>query len=195
MRVHIYLLTMITYLLPINLYSAESDLLPPPPSLGEYLSAQKLTFLSLADWQARPLRRDMTERAELATRNITNHTAMSFDSVKGLEDYHRTRRGWPAIGYHYLVRANGEVVQTRPLKYIGSHTKGHNGNSVGIALEGCFTEQERDDYPPTKLTEEMLTSYVHLCAYLHFRYHWVDFDRKTHAPRCEVDPKFPNSPR
>lgn len=45
-------------------------------------------------------------------------------------------RGWSDIGYHYLVYLDGSVVKGRPVERSGSHVKGLNKNSIGIAYVG-----------------------------------------------------------
>ena len=56
-------------------------------------------------------------------------------SVEELEKMHR-RRGFRGIGYHYYIRRDGTVTNTRPLEVIGAHCKGNNAHSVGICYEG-----------------------------------------------------------
>lgn len=56
-------------------------------------------------------------------------------SVEELEKMHR-RRGFRGIGYHYYIRRDGTVVNTRPLEVVGAHCKGNNAHSVGICYEG-----------------------------------------------------------
>lgn len=56
-------------------------------------------------------------------------------SVEELEKIHR-RRGFRGIGYHYYIRRDGTVTNTRPLEVIGAHCKGNNAHSVGICYEG-----------------------------------------------------------
>ncbi|WP_288242141.1 N-acetylmuramoyl-L-alanine amidase [uncultured Bacteroides sp.] len=56
-------------------------------------------------------------------------------SVEELEKIHR-RRGFRGIGYHYYIRRDGTVTNTRPLEVVGAHCKGNNAHSVGICYEG-----------------------------------------------------------
>lgn len=56
-------------------------------------------------------------------------------SVEELEKTHR-RRGFRGIGYHYYIRRDGTVVNTRPLEVVGAHCKENNAHSVGICYEG-----------------------------------------------------------
>lgn len=52
-----------------------------------------------------------------------------------IESWH-TRRGFDAIGYHYVVRRSGEVEPGRPRDAIGAHARGWNHRSVGVCLIG-----------------------------------------------------------
>jgi len=58
--------------------------------------------------------------------------------------------GWKDIGYHYVIRRNGQVENGRPEEEVGAHVQGHNANSIGICLVGggkgiCnFTHQQWD---------------------------------------------------
>ena len=45
-------------------------------------------------------------------------------------------RGWAGIGYHKVVRKNGDVEAGRPELYQGSHVGGLNAASVGICCSG-----------------------------------------------------------
>jgi hypothetical protein len=56
-------------------------------------------------------------------------------TTEELETIHR-RRGFRGIGYHYYIRRDGSVVNTRPLELVGAHAKGHNAHSIGLCYEG-----------------------------------------------------------
>ncbi len=50
-------------------------------------------------------------------------------------------RGWRDIGYHYVIRRNGEVDHGRDENVVGAHCEGHNANSIGICLVGGINKQ------------------------------------------------------
>ena len=54
---------------------------------------------------------------------------------KEIDEWHRAR-GWNGIGYHYVIRRNGEIENGREIGTVGAHVAGHNANSVGICLVG-----------------------------------------------------------
>lgn len=45
-------------------------------------------------------------------------------------------RGWRDIGYHYVIRRDGQVETGRQDHERGAHVKNHNENSLGICLVG-----------------------------------------------------------
>lgn len=54
------------------------------------------------------------------------------DDIRG---WHKAR-GWKDIGYHFVIRLDGKIERGRPLEEIGSHTQGHNNESIGICYVG-----------------------------------------------------------
>jgi N-acetylmuramoyl-L-alanine amidase len=66
------------------------------------------------------------------------------------------RRGYSDIPYHFVIMPDGSVHATRPIERMGAHCKGHNANSVGIALMGNL-----DRVPPT---EAQVASLLRLLA-------------------------------
>ena len=74
---------------------------------------------------------------------IVHHTGVDAS----LEQLRRSvqRRGYSDIPYHFVITADGAVHATRPLERMGAHCKGHNADSVGVALMGNL-----DKTPPTE---------------------------------------------
>lgn len=50
--------------------------------------------------------------------------------------------GWSDIGYHFVIKRDGEIEDGRPLEIAGAHTKGHNTGSIGICLVGGVSEDD-----------------------------------------------------
>lgn len=44
--------------------------------------------------------------------------------------------GWSDIGYHYLVRLNGDIELGRDVDKVGAHVSGYNANSIGVVYVG-----------------------------------------------------------
>ena len=57
-------------------------------------------------------------------------------SAAQIDSYHR-KKGWKfGIGYHYVIRRDGEIEPGRPEWMVGSHCVNHNAHSIGVCYEG-----------------------------------------------------------
>lgn len=74
--------------------------------------------------------------------------------VKEIALVHK-KNGWNEIGYHFVIRRNGEIEEGRSLEKIGAHCKGQNKNSIGICLVGGLNEQLK---PENNFTSAQFTS-------------------------------------
>ena len=53
-----------------------------------------------------------------------------------IDTWHR-KQGWKlGIGYHYVVRRDGEIEPGRPEYMVGAHCLNHNAHSIGVCYEG-----------------------------------------------------------
>lgn len=59
-----------------------------------------------------------------------------------LEVCHR-HRGFNGAGYHFYIRKNGDIKNTRPLEKPGAHALGYNAYSIGICYEGVLDVRYR----------------------------------------------------
>ena len=57
----------------------------------------------------------------------------TIDSIK---NYWKTVLGWKNPGYHYMIKANGEIVNTFPLEQIANGVAGYNTPSIHISYIG-----------------------------------------------------------
>lgn len=96
-------------------------------------------------------------------RIIVHCTATRDDvSASTVRSWHLDR-GWRDIGYHFLIRIDGNIEQGRPLNEVGAHTKGHNRGSLGIAYAGGL---DADGTPRDTRTDEQMAALVMLCMSL-----------------------------
>lgn len=58
-----------------------------------------------------------------------------FD-VEDIRDWHVNGNGWSDVGYHYIIKLDGEIQTGRPVKKIGAHVKGKNRSSIGVCYIG-----------------------------------------------------------
>jgi N-acetyl-anhydromuramyl-L-alanine amidase AmpD len=73
--------------------------------------------------------------------------------AKTIRDWHVNGNGWHDIGYHYVVRRNGEIEKGRPDRLPGAHARGANRNSIGIVWVGTTN--------PSPEQEKSLFSLIH----------------------------------
>lgn len=69
------------------------------------------------------------------------------------------RRGFSMIGYHYLIRLNGQVEEGRPLDKQGAHVRGYNDESIGVAYVGGLDDKGK---AKDTRTEEQQVAMVNL---------------------------------
>lgn len=59
---------------------------------------------------------------------------MNVDA-REIDRWHRLR-GFIRIGYHYVIKRNGQVEQGRPITDPGAHVEGYNHESIGVCMAG-----------------------------------------------------------
>ena len=78
------------------------------------------------------------------------------EKLREVERWHK-KRGFRAIGYHYLILLDGSVEAGRPVAEVGAGVSGHNADSIHVALEGGFGSSATDA-PEEHFTRPQLTS-------------------------------------
>ena len=98
---------------------------------------------------------------------VVHHTGNEEDDDLSAEDIHRIHRamGWAGIGYHYVIRKNGDIERGRPEDCIGSHAYGWNWETLGVHLCGNFELVEP--------TQRQIESAAYLIGWLCDKYHVV----------------------
>lgn len=62
------------------------------------------------------------------------------ERIRLLQEFHMYSFGWSDIGYNFLIGGDGRVYVGRGWDISGTHTKGFNRGSVGIAFIGTFVK-------------------------------------------------------
>lgn len=84
-------------------------------------------------------------------------TKPSMDtSAADIDRWHR-ERGWLKIGYHFVVRRNGEIEEGRHIEEVGAHASGYNSSSVSVCLIGGLSEDGKSS--ENNFTEEQWESF------------------------------------
>jgi hypothetical protein len=68
-------------------------------------------------------------------------------------------RGWIDVGYHYVIRRNGEIECGRMESVVGAHAEGHNKTSIGVAWVGLEAPTSEQREALVRLTRELLHRY------------------------------------
>jgi len=111
-------------------------------------------------------------------------------SAAQIDTWHRKDNHWKfGIGYHYVVRRNGEIEPGRPEWMIGAHCLNHNAHSIGICYEGGLNARGQ---PEDTRTAEQKAALRWLLRQLHRAYPHAlivghhDLDPKKDCPVYNV---------
>ena len=89
-------------------------------------------------------------------------------SAAQIDACHRRDNHWKlGIGYHYVIRRDGEVEDGRPEYMVGAHCVNHNAHSIGVCYEGGLDIRGQ---PADTRTEAQKASLRRLLEDLHRRY-------------------------
>jgi len=90
--------------------------------------------------------------------------------VDEIDDWHK-QRGWSGIGYHAVIRRDGEIEFGRHFDEVGAHVKGQNYRSVGVCMVGGVdTQGDAED----NFTEEQYESLVAILVTLERAYPFAE---------------------
>jgi N-acetyl-anhydromuramyl-L-alanine amidase AmpD len=88
-------------------------------------------------------------------------------SAAQIDTWHR-RQGWHlGIGYHYVVRRDGQIEPGCPEWMVGAHCKNHNAHSIGICYEGGLNARGQ---PADTRTLAQKLAMLQLLEILHRKY-------------------------
>ena len=88
-------------------------------------------------------------------------------SAAQIDTWHRQRGFHLGIGYHYVIRRNGDIEPGRPEYMVGAHCQNHNSHSIGVCYEGGLDARGR---PADTRTPEQKIAMRKLLEKLHERY-------------------------
>ena len=57
-------------------------------------------------------------------------------TIESIKNYWRNQLGWKNPGYHYMIKANGEIVNTLSIDQIANGVAGYNTPSIHISYIG-----------------------------------------------------------
>ncbi len=106
------------------------------------------------DYATRPL-------SAITALTIHHTTGAPFQPIENIASFHVNTRGWPGIGYHYVIDGAGTIHQTNYLTTKSFHAGTLNAPgdenlwSVGVALQGNF-----QDAPPPQVQQDAARALV-----------------------------------
>lgn len=76
-------------------------------------------------------------------KRVVIHHSLTLSTAPGSNaqayaKYHVENRGWPGIGYHFVIDPDGTINETNKLTTVCYHVVNNNTPSVGICLSGNF---------------------------------------------------------
>ena len=91
-----------------------------------------------------------------------------LSSAAQIDTWHRKDRHYKfGIGYHYVIRRNGDIEPGRPEYMVGAHCLNHNKYSIGVCYEGGLNARGQ---PADTRTEAQKATMRRLLQQLHQRY-------------------------
>jgi N-acetylmuramoyl-L-alanine amidase. len=81
-----------------------------------------------------------------------DHTLEYYNSLH----LQRDNGTWTGIGYHFIIHPDGTVETARPVNMIGSHCKGQNSYSIGIAYIGGENKKGKAKDTRTKAQKKQM---------------------------------------
>lgn len=78
----------------------------------------------------------------------------TIDSIK---NYWKNVLGWKNPGYHYMIKASGEIVNTFPIDQVSNGVAGYNTPSIHIAYIGGVDAKNKaiDNRTPAQITSQI----------------------------------------
>ena len=99
-------------------------------------------------------------------------TKASMDiGLTEIRKWHVQDNGWRDVGYHYIIRRNGEVELGRSIRDTGAHAAGYNHKSVSVCMVGGMA---KDNSAEANFTAQQWTALLDLVKQLKSNYPEAD---------------------
>ena len=95
-------------------------------------------------------------------------TKPSMDiGLREIKRWHVDDNGWRDVGYHYIIRRNGEVELGRSNRDTGAHAAGYNHKSISLCMVGGMAE---DNSAENNFTAQQWTALLDLVKQIKVNY-------------------------
>ena len=99
-------------------------------------------------------------------------TKPSMDiGLREIKRWHVDDNGWRDVGYHYIIRRNGEVELGRSNRDTGAHAAGYNHKSISLCMVGGMAE---DNSAENNFTAQQWTALLDLVKQIKVDYSEAD---------------------
>jgi N-acetyl-anhydromuramyl-L-alanine amidase AmpD len=99
-------------------------------------------------------------------------TKPSMDiGLREIKRWHVDDNGWRDVGYHYIIRRNGEVELGRSNRDTGAHAAGYNHKSISLCMVGGMAE---DNSAENNFTAQQWTALLNLVKQIKVDYPEAD---------------------
>lgn len=117
-----------------------------------------MDIISRAEWGAKSPTSRIATTWGRRTEFVVHHSeGPTNQTVRSIQAFHMDVRGWPDVGYNFLVRDDGTIYEGRGWLTIGAHAKGHNTAGIGV----CYIGQNA----PTEAAKKSIRGlYDYACA-------------------------------
>ena len=78
-------------------------------------------------------------------------------TVESINSYWKRILGWRAPGYHFIIKANGDIIQLLPIEQISNGVAGFNKNTINICYIGGV---DKNNKPIDNRTKEQKASLI-----------------------------------
>lgn len=109
---------------------------------------------------------------------VIHHSASPDVSANTITKWHK-QRNFKTIGYHFVIRKNGNIEPGRAIDKQGAHAKGRNQSHIGICITGKLNQSSP--------TVEQLCSLIKLLRGLRARYGFDLESIEGHHENCPGD--------
>ena len=104
---------------------------------------------------------------------VVHCTATQPDAkIESIQNYWRKNLGWKSPGYHYIIKADGEIVPLLSIDKVSNGVEGYNSQIINISYIGGI---DKSGKPKDTRTEEQKASILKLLK-----------DLKKHFPSAKI---------
>lgn len=124
-------------------------------------------FFERSAWKAKNPRKELTEEWDYDSIVIHHQGNSSLGFICG-NPIHETAKiqeeetnpngsqKFDDIGYHYIVGCDGNILEGRDIRFIGSHVNQNNSKKIGILLLGDYSERGEVDWDKTNRIKDYI---------------------------------------